>query len=148
MLLFRSPLMEAIQGELSAQLDERDMNCTVMCGELSITANPALLYRIFFNLMENACKYGRQNGSICITASQCDGGVYVCVLDDGPGIPQEHIPYVFDAFYRVDKSRSREIGGAGLGLSIVKTMVESLGGTITVESEAGNGTCFLILFPD
>lgn len=142
------PLMEAIQGELSAQLDERDMSCTVMCGELSITVNPALLYRVFFNLMENACKYGRQNGSICITASRCDGGIYVCVLDDGPGIPQEHIPYVFDAFYRVDKSRSREIGGAGLGLSIVKTMVESLGGTITVESEVGNGTCFLMLFPD
>ena len=117
------PLMEAIQGELSAQLDERDMSCSVICGELSVTADPALLYRVFFNLMENACKYGKQEGSICITGSRGDDGIYVCVLDDGPGIPQEHIPYIFDAFYRVDKSRSREIGGAGLGLSIVKTMV-------------------------
>ena len=142
------PLMEAIQGELSAQLDERDMSCSVICGELSVTADPALLYRVFFNLMENACKYGKQEGSICITGSRGDDGIYVCVLDDGPGIPQEHIPYIFDAFYRVDKSRSREIGGAGLGLSIVKTMVESIGGTISAESDGGAGICFMIFFPD
>lgn len=142
------PLMEAIQGELAALLDERGMSCSVICGELSITTNPALLYRVFFNLIENACKYGKQNGSICITGSQSDDGISVCVLDDGLGIPQEHIPYIFDAFYRVDKSRSREIGGAGLGLSIVKTMVESIGGTVTVESGEGNGTCFRMFFPD
>lgn len=142
------PLMEAIQGELSAQLDERDMSCSVICGELSVTADPALLYRVFFNLIENACKYGKQEGSICITGSRGDDGIYVCVLDDGPGIPQEHIPYIFDAFYRVDKSRSREIGGAGLGLSIVKTMVESIGGTISAESDGGAGICFMIFFPD
>ena len=142
------PLMEAIQGELASQLDDRGMSCSVMCGELSVAADPALMYRIFFNLMENACKYGKQDGSICITGSRGDGGIYVCVLDDGPGIPQEHIPYIFDAFYRVDKSRSREIGGAGLGLSIVKTMVESIGGTITVESDGGDGACFIMFFPD
>ena len=71
----------------------------------------------------------------------------VSVKDDGPGISSEHLPYIFDAFYRVDKSRSREMGGSGLGLSLVKTMVDAEGGGIIVQSDGTNGTSFVVTLP-
>lgn len=79
----------------------------------------------------------------------CRGGAGVEILfwDDGPGIAEEHLPYIFDAFYRVDKSRSRAMGGSGLGLSIVKSMVEACNGTISVRNDEKRGTCFLINLP-
>ena len=77
-------------------------------------------------------------------ASRQGEKVAVRVRDDGPGIAGEHLPYLFDAFYRVDKSRSREMGGSGLGLSLVKTMVEAQGGAITVQSDGESGACFTV----
>lgn len=142
------PLMEAIQGDLIDQLEGRNMKCLLNCQDISVIGNPALLYRVFSNLIENACKYGAQGGTIEVTATQSGTGVEVCVKDDGPGILPKHLPYIFDAFYRVDKSRSREIGGSGLGLSIVKTMVESVGGTVLVESDGAHGASFRVWFPD
>lgn len=145
--VFIEPLMEAIQGDLSDQLEGRNMKCLVYCQELSVIGNPALLYRVFSNLIENACKYGVQGGTIEVIATQRGTGIEVCVKDDGPGILPEHLPYIFDAFYRVDKSRSREIGGSGLGLSIVKTMVESVGGTVLAESAETHGASFRVWLP-
>ena len=97
--------------------------------------------------MENACKYGHPEGHIWITARKRNQEIVISVKDDGPGIGAEHLPYLFDAFYRVDKSRSREIGGSGLGLSLVKMMVETEGGSISVESDGKSGTCFTVSFP-
>lgn len=136
------PLFDAIHGELAARLQERQMTCHVSCGEISVSGNPAFLYRAFFNLMDNACKYGNTGGHIWVKASTCPNGKEILFSDDGPGIPKEHLPYIFDEFYRVDKSRSRAMGGCGLGLSIVKTMIEACGGTISVQSDGKSRTCF------
>lgn len=141
------PLFEAIQSELAMQMEEQDMSCDIECKELSVIGNADMLYRAFFNLLENACKYGYKGGSIKVQASKGNNWISVCVKDDGPGIDKEHLPYIFDAFYRVDKSRSREMGGSGLGLSLVKTMIEAMGGSITAECDGKNGTSFVVKFP-
>lgn len=138
------PLFDAIQSELAAKLRERGIICHIDCGELSVTGNSSFLYRAFFNLMDNACKYGKKSGNIHIKALTREGGTEILFWDDGPGISEEHLPYIFDAFYRVDKSRSREMGGSGLGLSIVKAMIEACNGTISVQSDGKKGTCFSV----
>lgn len=140
------PLFEAIHSELVPRLSQREMTCHVDCGELSVIGNPAFLYRAFFNLMDNACKYGNTGGNIWARAFMRQDGTEVLLWDDGPGIADEHHPYLFDAFYRVDKSRSRAMGGSGLGLSIVKAMLEACGATISVQSDGKTGTCFCMKF--
>lgn len=141
------PLFEAIQSELSFTLEQREIVCQSDCGELSVMGDASLLFRAFFNLVENACKYGRQGGHIWISAKREAHCVSVSIKDDGPGIGAEHLPYVFDAFYRVDKSRSRELGGSGLGLSLVKTLIEAGDGKVTAESDGATGTCFTVTIP-
>lgn len=140
------PLFDAICGELESRLEQRRITCHIDCGDLSVVGNPAFLYRAFFNLFDNACKYGKENGNISVKATMGTDGIEVLLWDDGPGIAEEHLPYIFDAFYRVDKSRSRAIGGSGLGLSIVKAMIETCNGEISVRSDGKSGTCFLIKF--
>lgn len=140
-------LFEAIQSELALSLERRDMRCTVHCGDLSVAGDASMLYRAFFNLVENACKYGRQGGHIQITAQKVDAEIAVSVEDDGPGIAPEHLPYIFDAFYRADKSRSREMGGSGLGLSIAKSMIEASGGRIIADSDGISGSRFTVTLP-
>lgn len=138
------PLVDSVYSELAPHLNRRGMTCHVDCGELAVKGNPAFLYRAFYNLMDNACKYGKENGSIWVKASTCSDGIEILFWDNGPGIDEEHLPYIFDAFYRVDKSRSRAMGGSGLGLSIVKAMIEACNGTISVQSDGKKGTCFSI----
>lgn len=138
------PLFDAVCSELAPRLEQRNMMCHIECGDLSVMGNSAYLYRAFLNLIDNACKYAGPNGNIWISAEQSEKSILITLKDDGAGIPPEHLPYIFDAFYRVDKSRSREIGGSGLGLSIVKAMFEACNGTISVESDGRNGTCFSI----
>lgn len=140
-------LFEAIQSELELSLERRNILCTVHCGGLFVAGDASMLYRAFFNLVENACKYGRQDGHIQITAQRAGAEITVSVEDDGPGIAPEHLPYVFDAFYRADKSRSREMGGSGLGLSIVKSIIEASGGRITADSDGTSGSCFTVVLP-
>ncbi len=99
------------------------------------------------NLVDNAIKYGIEGGSIRL-GGRSEGSVIVIeVVDDGPGIPAEHLPRIFERFYRIDKGRSRDLGGTGLGLSIAKHIVESHGGTIHAESRLGVGTRFVIRIP-
>lgn len=138
------PLFDAVCSELAPHLEQRNMMCHIECGDLSVMGNPAYLYRAFLNLMDNACKYGNKDGNIWIKAVARTDGTEILFWDDGPGIAEEHLPYIFDPFYRVDKSRSREMGGSGLGLSIVKAMIEACNGTISVQSVEKNGICFSI----
>jgi len=106
------------------------------------------LRRILENLVENAIKYTAEGGRVEIrTSPAAGGGALVEVEDDGPGIAAEHLPRIFERFYRVDKARSRELGGTGLGLAIVKHLAESVGASVTVRSELGHGTCFAISVP-
>ncbi len=99
------------------------------------------LLRILLNLLDNAVKYSPPGGRVTVAAGP-EGAAWtrVSVRDAGPGIPAEHLPRLFERFYRVDKARSRELGGTGLGLAIVKHLAERLGGTAYIESEAGQGT--------
>jgi two-component system phosphate regulon sensor histidine kinase PhoR len=106
------------------------------------------LRRILENLVENAIKYTPAGGHVqVVTRGGPDGGALLEVRDDGLGIAPEHLPRIFERFYRVDKARSRELGGTGLGLAIVKHLAESVGASVTVESELGSGACFRVAVP-
>lgn len=108
-------------------------------------ANAWALDQVVSNLVENAIKYTHEGGEVCVHADETeDGGVAVYVTDNGPGIPQSHLPRIFERFYRIDKGRSRDMGGTGLGLSIVKHLVDRMGAAITVDSLAGEGTTFCV----
>jgi two-component system phosphate regulon sensor histidine kinase PhoR len=105
------------------------------------------LYQILFNLAENGIKYNRNGGALTLKLTRMDDDAVLQISDTGVGIPAESIDRVFERFYRVDKARSRQSGGSGLGLSIVKTMVERNDGTITVVSQEGVGSTFTVTFP-
>ena len=107
------------------------------------------LQQVLFNLVDNAIKYGRADGRVVIGARRREGKqLELWVRDDGPGIPPEAQPRVFERFYRVDKARSRDAGGTGLGLSIVKHIIQSHGGDVWVESEPGRGATFFFTLPE
>jgi two-component system phosphate regulon sensor histidine kinase PhoR len=99
------------------------------------------------NLVDNALKYGKKGGQVTLSGRIEKGDCLLEVADDGPGISPEHLPRIFERFYRIDKGRSRELGGTGLGLSIAKHVVESHGGTIRAESRVGVGTRLILRFP-
>ena len=137
-------LFSDIFAELAPQLEEKHIQTEIDCGQYPIvTGNEGLLYRAFFNLAENAVKYGREGGVIRVSSS-CEGNTGVIrVRDTGIGIPQEKLPHIFEPFYRVSKSRTRKTGGAGLGLAVVKTIIERHGWSISVSSTVGVGTEFV-----
>ncbi len=109
--------------------------------------DPMGLEQVIQNLVDNALKYGKKGGEVVVKGAREGGRVVLTVSDEGPGIAREHLPRLFERFYRVDAGRSREQGGTGLGLSIVKHLVESMGGTIGVESDVGRGTTFRVELP-
>ncbi|NKE69994.1 two-component system histidine kinase PnpS [Candidatus Manganitrophus noduliformans] len=115
---------------------------------LSLSADPEKLNQVFINLLDNAIKYTPEKGTIAVTASGTGEGVAIEIRDSGIGIPREDLGRIFERFYRVDRTRSRELGGTGLGLSIVKHIVEAHGGKITVESEIGKGSRFILFLPN
>ena len=104
--------------------------------------------RILENLVENAVKYTGTGGRVVVSDRRGpEGGAIFEVKDNGPGIAAEHLPRIFERFYRVDKARSRELGGTGLGLAIVRHLAEGMGATVTVESELRKGTAFRVSVP-
>ncbi len=113
-----------------------------------VRGDPVGLEQVLENLVDNAVKYGKDTGAhVRVTGRRSGERVVLEVRDDGPGIPAEHLPRLFERFYRVDPGRSRERGGTGLGLAIVKHLVESMGGTVEVRSTAGEGTTFRVEVP-
>ncbi|MBI1760477.1 MAG: PAS domain-containing protein [Acidobacteria bacterium] len=117
--------------------------------DLRVTADPRRLEQILINLIDNAIKFNRSEGSVTVTTSlsECGNHHLIHVRDTGSGIPAEHLPRVFERFYRVDKARSRAIGGTGLGLAIVKHLALAHGGEASVTSEVGQGCEFTIKLP-
>lgn len=115
--------------------------------EISVLGDFDLLDLAIMNLLENAVKYSLPPAHIQIAAHLIDSSVHICFQDQGIGIPEVDLPHIFDRFYTVDKARSRKSGGAGLGLSLVKTIIEKHRGTIKVESILGKGTIFTIVLP-
>ncbi|HHY47310.1 MAG TPA: heavy metal sensor histidine kinase [Firmicutes bacterium] len=114
---------------------------------LTIVGDQDQLIRLFLNLLDNAIKYTPQGGEVSVTVSSDRANATVAVKDTGPGIAPEHIPHIFERFYRVDKARSRSEGGSGLGLAIAKHIVQLHGGSIEVESEPGRGSTFAVRLP-
>lgn len=106
-----------------------------------------LLEQAFSNIIQNAIKYTPEGGTVMISTEDNDHSVQIRISDSGIGIPEKDIPHIFERFYRVDKERSRKLGGTGLGLSIAKWIIDSHGGTISVDSTVGKGTTFTISLP-
>jgi two-component system, OmpR family, sensor kinase len=127
---------------------ERQVALAVTAGEPApVRTDPWLVQTVLTNLAQNALKYTPAGGQVAISIVPGDGAVRLPVADTGPGIPAEHIPHLFDRFYRVEKSRSRGTGGVGLGLAIAAEAARVLQGRIEVESEAGKGSCFTLVIP-
>jgi two-component system phosphate regulon sensor histidine kinase PhoR len=112
-----------------------------------VSADREAIHQIFSNLIENALKYAASGKKVILGARAAKGAVEFYVRDFGPGISSEHLPRLFERFYRVDKARSRESGGTGLGLAIAKHIVFAHGGTIRAESELNHGSTFLFTLP-
>ena len=112
-----------------------------------VLGNPDYLERAVANLIDNAIKYTPEGGQVEVSVGQDNGHVTVDVTDNGIGIPPDDLPRIFERFYRVDRSRSREMGGTGLGLSIVKHVAQVHGGSIDVSSTPGSGSRFRLKIP-
>ncbi|HEU5360242.1 MAG TPA: ATP-binding protein [Candidatus Deferrimicrobiaceae bacterium] len=127
--------------------DRLGKTLTVHAEDATLRADLRNLTLALSNLVDNAIKHGVEGGHIRLSGEGREGAILLAVEDDGPGIPREHLPRIFERFYRVDKARSRDLGGTGLGLSIAKHIVEAHGGSIRAESQVGKGTRFLVRIP-
>jgi len=112
-----------------------------------VFADPERVHQVLFNLLDNALRFTPAGGRVTVSASPHDGSVDVAVTDTGPGISPEHLPRLFERFYRIDTSRSRNEGGTGIGLAIARSVVEAHGGRIWAESEPGRGAVFTFELP-
>ena len=139
-------LIEEVYDEFELQAAEKNITLQFKKGterSLEVEADRPKIRQVLVNLIENALKYGRENGTITTGCYVLDEGrVYVEISDDGPGIAEEHLPRIFERFYRADRSRNSNIGGTGLGLAIVKHIVEAHGQTVNVRSKPGVGSSF------
>jgi two-component system phosphate regulon sensor histidine kinase PhoR len=144
-----APLVDAVLGELSPLIDARATDVAVAVPDEArrLVTDPARLHDILRNLLENAVSYAPEEGHVSVRA-RVDGGTTVIeVADDGPGIPPADLERVFERFYRVDKSRSRNPGGTGIGLAIVKNLVELLGGRVRASNGPSGGAVFTVTLP-
>lgn len=114
---------------------------------LTLRADGTRLEEVLHNLLDNAVKFSHTNGQIRLRATRCDSNMVLTVADNGIGISKEHLPRIFERFYRADRARSRELGGTGLGLAIVKHIAQLHGGRVEAESELGNGTTIRVILP-
>jgi signal transduction histidine kinase len=141
-------LVQEVAGHVRALAEESGISMAVSnMPPATVFGDADALRQVFFNLLDNAVKYTPQGGSVTICGLLNAGEVGVEISDTGIGIPLDSVPRVFDRFYRVDKSRSRELGGTGLGLSIAKALVERHRGRIEVESTVGKGSTFRVYLP-
>lgn len=139
--------VKSVFGTLSEAAKKQDVHLYIEGERIKLHTVPNILEEVLFNLCDNAIKYNKQGGSVCIRLAENEDNVCISVQDNGVGIPKEDQSRVFERFYRVDKSHSKEIGGTGLGLSIVKHGVSFLGGEVELESTPGQGTEITISFP-
>ncbi len=141
-----APMIEEIFTDLAPLSDKRGVTLTAE-GDGIMTGSDALIYRLIFNLTENAVKYNRPGGSVRVSVTQEPEKLLLRVSDTGCGIPEEHQRSIFQPFFRVDKSRSREYGGAGLGLALVWEIAELHGGFVWVEESSEKGTTIAVGLP-
>ena len=141
-----APMIEEIFTDLTPLAEKNDIALEVE-GDGAMIGSDALIYRLLFNLTENAVKYNRHGGSVRVTVSQESEKLLIRVSDTGRGIPEEFQRSIFQPFFRVDKSRSREYGGAGLGLSLVWEIAELHGGSVRVTKSSDRGTTISVELP-
>lgn len=147
-IVYIAPTVERVIRMLSMIAEECDVSIhTDLKDDCTILIIEDDLYQILFNLIENGIKYNRPGGHLYITLTKSEDNALVQIRDTGVGISEDALTHIFERFYRVDKARSRKSGGAGLGLSIVRNMVERNQGTISVESKVDIGTSFTVSFP-
>ena len=143
-------VLDAIVEEVLADLEplavEKNIKLIGKCEDATMIGSDILIYRLVYNLVENAIKYNHPLGQVTVTAYQRNKHVYLSVEDTGSGIPKELRDRVFEPFFRVDKSRSRELGGVGLGLALVREIVRVHDGSICIKSGSAGGTIFEVKF--
>ena len=143
-------ILDAIVEEVLADLEplavEKNIKLIGKCEDATMIGSDILIYRLVYNLVENAIKYNHPLGHVTVTAYQRNKHVYLSVEDTGSGIPKELRERVFEPFFRVDKSRSRELGGVGLGLALVREIVRVHNGSICIKSGKTGGTIFEVTF--
>lgn len=143
-------ILDAIVEEVLADLEplavEKNIKLIGKCEDATMIGSDILIYRLIYNLVENAIKYNHPLGQVTVTAYQRNKHVYLSVEDTGSGIPKELRERVFEPFFRVDKSRSRELGGVGLGLALVREIVRVHDGSICIKSGKTGGTIFEVTF--
>jgi len=141
-------LLESATQLCGQKISQKNSTVTVSCAEnVKLEVHPGMLELAIVNLIDNAVKYSQNHAEIKVAAENTSSNTIISVSDNGPGIPEEHLPRLFERFYRIDKGRSRAMGGTGLGLSIVKHIAQLHNGTVTVESTVGIGTVFKIHIP-
>ena len=142
-----APLADEIVADLTPLAQRRSITLFQECEDVSIKGSDTLIYRLLFNLVENGIKYNNENGWVRVSLNADHKYFYVTVADSGIGIPEESIAHIFERFYRVDKSHSREIGGTGLGLAIARSAIVMHRGAIRVYSKENEGTTFSVRIP-
>jgi heavy metal sensor kinase len=141
-------LITGLSSNVEALAADKGIKFTVDAQEnLVVNGDKVKLRQLFINILENAVRYTPTGGNILISLTRKESNAFIAISDTGIGIPQEHLPHIFERFYRVDKARSRADGGVGLGMAIAKYIAESHKGNITVESEVGKGTTFNVTIP-
>ena len=140
-------LIQSIMINFSSKIEEKDLRVTAEGKSLMVTADKDKMNQVLTNLLSNAIKFTQKNGQITFLLKQ-EKNKTLQIKDNGMGIEKEQLPFIFDRFYMVDTSRNREIGGQGIGLSIVKGVIEAHQGNITVESQLGIGATFTITLPN
>lgn len=142
-----APMFEEVFADLAPLAEKRGI--TLECdGDGTIIGSDTLIYRMLFNLTENAIRYNRPNESVRACVSERNGQIFIRVRDNGNGIPEQYRESVFQPFFRVDKSRSREYGGVGLGLALVREIALLDGGRVLAEESTENGTVMLVILPN
>ena len=139
-------LVEEVLADLEPLALEKNIKLIGKCKDITMVGSDILIYRLVYNLVENAIKYNHSDGQVIVTAERKEKHVHLLVEDTGNGIPKELRERVFEPFFRVDKSRSRELGGVGLGLALVHEIVRTHDGSITVRDNPSGGTIFEVIF--
>ena len=139
-------LVEEVLEDLEPLAQEKNIKLIGKCKDITMVGSDILIYRLVYNLVENAIKYNHSGGQVTVTAYKEQAHIYLSVEDTGSGIPKELRERVFEPFFRVDKSRSRKLGGVGLGLALVHEIVRVHDGSITVKSNPSGGTIFEVIF--
>ena len=138
-------LVDEVLEDLEPLAETKNIRLIGKCKDITMTGSDILIYRLVYNLVENDIKYNHSGGQVTVTADRKEKHVYLSVEDTGAGIPEELKERVFEPFFRVDKSRSRELGGVGLGLALVREIVRVHDGSITVKSNPSGGTIFEVV---